>query len=148
MLCQFRTNAGNINSLNSFLRPPDSIIYGTEHALPNVNSNFFFRPPGSFIFGAQSVLSIPNYCPRKGNIKRKGPKCELPELKTRPNTGPVLAAKSWSMLLGPMLSQYWHRTLEFQICQASVKAWPINGTLLGRESVLLRPEYWQPVTGK
>ena len=76
-----------------------------------------------------------------------------------------------------MLSQYWHRTLAFQICQAFAEAWPSNGTSLGRESVLLwktmleveKPEfgpavarysaghnlpvycytgYWQPVTGK
>ena len=34
------------------------------------------------------------------NFKRWFPKCKLPELKTRPNTGPVLAAKSRPMLLG------------------------------------------------
>ena len=71
-----------------------------------------------------------------------------------------------------MLSQYWHRTLAFQICQASTEAWPINGISLGRRAVLLRqnilevekpkfgpavvrysvcrtlPVYWQTVTGK
>ena len=44
------------------------------------------------------------------------PKCELPELKTRPSTGPVLAVNSRLILLGQyqrsnrdsMLSQFWH----------------------------------------
>ena len=77
-----------------------------------------------------------------------------------------------SIQIGPLLSQYWHCTLEFQICQASAEVWPSNGTFLGRESVLLRqtmlevekpesgpavarysagrnlPVYWQPVTRK
>ena len=71
-----------------------------------------------------------------------------------------------------MLSQYWHRTLACQICQASTEAWPSNDISLGRERVLFRqtmleveipefgpavvrylaghnlPVYWQPVTGK
>ena len=77
-----------------------------------------------------------------------------------------------SVQIGPIFSQYWHRTLAFQIYQTSAETWPSNGTSLGRESILFRktmlevekpefgpsvarysaghnlPVYWQPVTGK
>ena len=35
----------------------------------------------------------------KREVQEERPKCELPELKTRPSTGPILAAISWPMLL-------------------------------------------------